>query len=679
MKLLRRFLSIFCIAALLLTAVPAILAQTSPTLYFTDSTVTIGGSSSYCYLKMDDAENISAMDYMIIYDPDNLELASINNTGFTAASDVTIDINSSEPGIIRVTLISQNGINGSGYLNLMYFKATENAVAGTYPISVVVNDIYDSSLETVIASKQSGTITVKEPTQTTKKVSFSASLSDTSVEIGENVTYKLSASSLNGLSAGTFDVTYDETKLKLDGVTLSSAIESTVYDINDTIDGLVKVSFASETAITSGTNLAVLDFSAIAAGTASIDFKPSALYDYEFTEMTGSELSHSVTVTEPEVVVDNADLWVEIPENITSDKEFSVQVILQGGSGVCSGDFVVGYDSSVLECLGVTQETVSGAWLVTDKNYSGGQVRFSFMSSTGIEEDAALVTITLKSTENIDSKSSITVVGSGVYDADFNEVPLEYIGAEIKAVRPEYTVNFYDSDGETLLSTQKVMSGNSAIPPKMTEIRNHDNENHMRFNGWNKEYSMISDDTDLVAVYEEEAHTVITQPGTAATCTEAGLSEGRFCVVCETVLEEQTVIPASSHTEVATPDIAPGFNTPGYAGGTQCSICGEVLTQPSLVPPTGTVANASLDPDGVLTVSGALSDSVSTEGTTLIAVYDSCGRLLNVIDITAENQSNFNVQIFNCSTATTVKILRWDAKTLAPLSDVIAIDLTQEQ
>ncbi|MBQ9112756.1 MAG: hypothetical protein IJY08_04160 [Clostridia bacterium] len=43
-------------------------------------------------------------------------------------------------------------------------------------------------------------------------------------------------------------------------------------------------------------------------------------------------------------------------------------------------------------------------------------------------------------------------------------------------------------------------------------------------------------------------HTPVTVEGTDATCTEAGLTDGQKCSVCNEVLEEQTEIPATGHT-----------------------------------------------------------------------------------------------------------------------------------
>ena len=678
MKILNKIISALCIVALLISAVP-VHAQTTPTLYFSTQDVTIGSSSTaYCFLQMKNAENISAMDYRILYDAEIIELESINKTGFTNQSDVTVSTNTSEPGVIHVTLISQNGLNGNNYLNLMYFKAKKDAKPGTYPISVLVTDIYNSSLDTVVATTQKGTITVKEATQTVKNISFSSTVSPSSLKVGETVNYKLSASSLNNLSAGTFDFTYDETKLKFNGATLSSAMQNTVYDINDSIDGLVKISFASEKTITSGSNLVTLNFSAIASGSASIAFKPSDLYDSSFAGMTGNELTKSVSIAEPEVVIDYPDFKFELPENIASDKEFTVKAVLEGNSGVRAGDFVVNYNSNVLECTGVNSETISGAWIVTDKNYSNGQIRFSLMSNVDLTEDTALVSMKFKARENIDSKSKLTATGTSIYDGKFNVVTLEFAETEVKVIRPEYTVNFYDSDGKTLLLTQSVMSGNSAIPPKTEQIRRADGYNHLKFSGWDKDYSVITDNVNLVAVYENEVHTVITQSAVGATCTETGLTEGKYCVVCNEILAKQEVIPEKGHNEVVTPDIKPGVSTPGYTGGTHCDVCGEVLIQPEFVPATGIWVKAILNEAGVLAITGALSDESIAEGTTFVSVYDKDKRMLTLADISKYDQSDFGISIENMKDAHTVKVLRWVMPNLRPLHNAVEVNVTSK-
>ena len=53
---------------------------------------------------------------------------------------------------------------------------------------------------------------------------------------------------------------------------------------------------------------------------------------------------------------------------------------------------------------------------------------------------------------------------------------------------------------------------------------------------------------ETFAYGELASHTPVIVPGKAATCTEAGLTEGSKCSVCGTVLKEQEEIPAKGHT-----------------------------------------------------------------------------------------------------------------------------------
>ena len=49
-------------------------------------------------------------------------------------------------------------------------------------------------------------------------------------------------------------------------------------------------------------------------------------------------------------------------------------------------------------------------------------------------------------------------------------------------------------------------------------------------------------------IFCESGHTEVIIPGFAATCTEEGLSEGKYCSACETVLVAQEAIPATGHS-----------------------------------------------------------------------------------------------------------------------------------
>lgn len=92
------------------------------------------------------------------------------------------------------------------------------------------------------------------------------------------------------------------------------------------------------------------------------------------------------------------------------------------------------------------------------------------------------------------------------------------------------------------------------------------------------------------------AHTPGVVPGKEATCTETGLTEGKKCSVCGTVIVAQEKIPAKGHTLVDVEEAATCTKT-GLTGGKKCSVCGTVTVEPAEVPKT-LHANYGYDENG---------------------------------------------------------------------------------
>ena len=74
------------------------------------------------------------------------------------------------------------------------------------------------------------------------------------------------------------------------------------------------------------------------------------------------------------------------------------------------------------------------------------------------------------------------------------------------------------------------------------------------------------------------AHEEVVLEGKAATCTEAGLTEGKKCSKCDEILVAQEEIPATGHTEVKVDAVAPTCQATGLTEGKKCSVCDAVLT-----------------------------------------------------------------------------------------------------
>ena len=115
-----------------------------------------------------------------------------------------------------------------------------------------------------------------------------------------------------------------------------------------------------------------------------------------------------------------------------------------------------------------------------------------------------------------------------------------------------------------------------------------------------------------------ENHTEVVIPGTAATCIESGLTEGKVCSTCNAVITAQEVIPATGHTEVTTPAVAATCTEPGSTEGKVCSVCGETIVAATVIPAKGH-AEVTIPGTAPTCTSAGVSDTIycSTCGETI--------------------------------------------------------------
>lgn len=139
-----------------------------------------------------------------------------------------------------------------------------------------------------------------------------------------------------------------------------------------------------------------------------------------------------------------------------------------------------------------------------------------------------------------------------------------------------------------------------------------------RFSGWYKDNELLSidpiyrlrvtEDVEIIGKFEQDgclhSETEII-PGTPATCTEKGLSEGKKCSICGEIILKQVETPTIGHnyTEVIT---EPTCTEGGYTTRT-CNDCGHIIKEDE-IPATGhtssdwIVENAATDNDEGLEV-----------------------------------------------------------------------------
>ena len=72
---------------------------------------------------------------------------------------------------------------------------------------------------------------------------------------------------------------------------------------------------------------------------------------------------------------------------------------------------------------------------------------------------------------------------------------------------------------------------------------------------------------------------ILPNSAVAATCTQTGLTEGKHCSVCGTVLVAQETVDAKGHTEEIRNTVEANCHEGGYTGDTYCLVCGEKLAE----------------------------------------------------------------------------------------------------
>ena len=100
-----------------------------------------------------------------------------------------------------------------------------------------------------------------------------------------------------------------------------------------------------------------------------------------------------------------------------------------------------------------------------------------------------------------------------------------------------------------------------------------------------------------------DAHTAVADAAVPATCTETGLTAGKHCAVCNTVLVAQTTVPAKGHAEVVDAAVEPTCTKTGLTAGKHCAVCNTVLVAQTTIPANGhtEVVDAAVEPTLVKT------------------------------------------------------------------------------
>lgn len=587
----QRAAALLCAAALLVNLIST--AWAASAFLRVGSASAAPGETRSVYVSGSNLEALAGVEGIVSYDDTALELTGAAMVGAFSALGT---VNTETAGQVSFNGACLGGISGSQSILRLDFRVKPDAAAGEYLLDILIENAYNTGLTTVTLSGASGVFTVTEPQSTTKTLYFYSGSSVSTLHKGEQVSITARTYGSQGLAAGKLEFRYDAALFTCVAAEPLSALSGAMKSLDTSRAGYVSAVFASEEEIPGG-ELLRLTLEAVADVDAdtSVTFAASELYDTALAAMNGVGFTQALTLRKTEVTPETPALRVTMPAAARTDETITAVAVLDRGSGLAAADFCISYDTALLTCTGVKvsagMESVDGVCIVTNPNFDGGQVKFTFICEKGFADGAELVTMTFQPTKEGAVTLTPTVATSAV-GVDRRPIALDMCAASCEVKDPFFEVTFRDEDG-TVLSRQSVRYRAAAVPPDA--VKAPDEAHHYELAGWGGDYSSITADAEFTARYTAIPHTEVVDKAAEPTCTKTGLTEGKHCSVCSAVLVEQKVVPAKGHTEVVDKAVEPTCTKTGLTEGKHCSVCGEVLVEQEVVPALGFTVSGSVD------------------------------------------------------------------------------------
>lgn len=441
---------------------------------------------------------IGAIEFEIYYDSNSFQVSSVSLSSVVRGEFNSI--NYSEPGVIKISLISSEGLTLKGRFMTVDFNVKSNATIGNHFWYVAVGTATNIDFEHQTIKATHGSFLVKERIYVAPNVYIYSSVSNNELEIGQVFSINFYSYNLYDMATGTFKFYYDNEYFKYNNTVFSTTLqnENSLIDINANQSGYINISYASLEGINYANPMFTIYFEVIKDTnvTSQIEFNAENLYNESLEPLNfiGTNL-FSFKIREKTIEDEHSLVYLTSYVGLIKDEIF-VNVKIEKDSMLAAGDFTILYDDSLLNIIeiDINDNLSANELLYTHIDYKNGSIRFSYINTNKLIDEITFITIKAKSKVDYSFETSLTVQGSGLKDENFNNLNLGFLGSNVNLTKG-YNIAFYDINDNLIYS--EYLTENTLIDePILNDVLGY------RFIGWDKEFNKASEDLEIRPLYQ---------------------------------------------------------------------------------------------------------------------------------------------------------------------------------
>ena len=495
-------------------------------------------------------------------------------------------------GTVSIALVNLNGlsVDNKELFTITYiadFVGNEQCI-----FENKINEAYDKNLSTIDLSINSElSINVDNPFSSNYQVNFEG-VSDANVN--DTVNCKFGFSRNEGVMSGSFILSYDEEKVRFQGVTANQNVEGLMISYNKIEKGKVKVAYAFSKCYNLTMNFLNIQFVPLEKSTSSnISLSDVTITNEQLQECT-FDGSYEATISTSEQQSDNL-FTVNGLDSIDSQETFDVTINLAGNSGIAAMTASLEYDSDIFEIQSASfSESILKNSFTNASTSNKGKVKFAFMSTDDIKADGQVIKLTFKAIKNENVSGKFQLVVDELTDS--NAIKQEYNLADLTTKVNKICIHNYigpdfqwSDDYSTCkavytceYNSEHVIKVDCDVETTRTEATCEEDGNitHTATGTYNDQ--KITDvQKETIPAKGHVKGEVKIENATEATCEEGGsYDEVIYCTVCKKELSRTTVkTEAKGHKwndgKITTQPTCTEEGVKTF----ECTVCGKTKTE----------------------------------------------------------------------------------------------------